>query len=189
MFESLEMLDRSLFLKINGLHSPLMDVVMWQLSESWHTYVLIAACLYAFFKWEGRKKTLEIALGIALAFACTDFSSNLIKHGVQRYRPSHNLELQHAVHLVNDYRGGMFGFFSAHAANTMAITGFVFCCLATIRPRWRYALFVYPVLVAYSRIYLGVHYPADCLVGLAYGFLLGVLIYLIMNRFFFRTHA
>ncbi len=189
MLESLEMLDRSLFLLINGFHTPLLDRVMWQLSENWPTFVLIAAVLFAMHKMKGRKRALEFALGIALVFACTDFTANLIKHGVKRYRPTHNLEISQQVHTVNEYVGGKYGFFSGHAANTSGMITFVFLCLSWVPFKWRLLLFVYPLLVAYSRIYLGVHYPLDCVAGLVYGCLIGIGLYFVMNRYFFKAHA
>lgn len=189
MIESLEMLDRHLFLKINALHTPLMDTFMWYMSESWHTYLLVAVIGYAFYKKFSARKALEFIVGCAIVVACADLSTNLIKHNVKRYRPTHNLEIKTQVHTVKDYRGGEYGFFSSHAANTFGIAMFSFLCIGWIKRRYKLLLFIYPILVGYSRIYLGVHYPSDVFFGMLNGLFFGTLIYFLMNKFFFSSHA
>lgn len=183
------MLDRALFLKINALHSPLSDQFMWLMSQSWHTYVLVIAVAFAFYKKYAVKKMLEFLLGCAIVVACADMSSNVFKYGVQRYRPTHNLEIKHQVHTVNNYSGGTYGFFSAHTANTFGVVTFMFMSINWWRRRYKFLLYLYPLTVGYSRIYLGVHYPGDVLAGILDGVLLGLFVYYIMNTFFFKSHA
>jgi undecaprenyl-diphosphatase len=189
MIDALKMLDRHLFLKINSLHSPLLDTFMWYASESWHTYLLVAVIAYSFYKKFSARKALEFIIGCAFVVACTDLSTNLVKHNVKRYRPSHNLEIREQVHTVRDYSGGKYGFFSSHAANTFGIVTFSFFCISWLQRKYKALLFLYPVLVGYSRIYLGVHYPSDILVGMLSGMLFGMLIYYLMNRYFFSPHV
>lgn len=186
MFESLEQLDRWLLLSINALHTPLLDTFMWTMSKSWHSYVFVLAVAYAVYKKYHAKKAAEFVLGCALVVACTDLSSNMVKHAVKRYRPSHNLEIKAQVHTVNDYRGGQFGFFSGHAANSFGLTTFVFLCIHWLQKKYKYLLFVYPLLICYSRMYLGVHYPSEVVTGAADGILFAIIIYSIMNNYFFK---
>ncbi|MEI6020040.1 MAG: phosphatase PAP2 family protein [Bacteroidota bacterium] len=171
MIQFFELLDRSLFLQINGFHTPLMDVFMWQMSESWHTYLFVFVMAFAFYKKYALKKAAEIVIGAAIVIACTDLSSNLVKHAVKRYRPSHNTEIKSQVITVNAYKGGPYGFFSSHAANGIGITAFFYLCLHWLNKKWRLLLFVYPLIICYSRIYLGVRYPSDILFGMLDGFL------------------
>lgn len=189
MIESLKMLDRTLFFKINALHSPLLDEFMWHMSDSWHTVLVVLAVAYAFYKKFTLKKAAEFLLGCALVFACTDFTANLIKHQVQRYRPSHNLEIQHQVHVVKEYRGGQFGFFSAHSANAFGVITFVVLSINWIQLKYKLLIYFYPFLIAYSRVYLGVHYPGDVLAGMCYGIFFAFIIHYIMNKYFIRSHA
>ncbi len=189
MIEWLEMLDRNLLLKINSLHTPLMDTFMWYMSESWHTILFILAVAYAFYRKFSAKKAVEFMVGCAIVFACTDLSSNAIKHGVQRYRPTHNLEIKEQIHLVNNYAGGKYGFFSGHSANTFGITTFMFLCIHWIRKRYKLLLYIYPCIVVYSRMYLGVHYPSDVLAGMLDGLIFGTLVYFIMNTYFLKLNA
>jgi undecaprenyl-diphosphatase len=189
MFETLETCDRVLLLKINSFHTPLLDTFMWGMSQSWHTYLFVIVIAYAVYKKYSLKKAAEFLLGCAILIACTDFSSNLIKHGVKRYRPTHNLEIKDLVHKVNAYEGGKFGFFSGHAANSFGLTTFVFLCIHWVQRKYKFLLYIYPLLICYSRMYLGVHYPSDILVGMFYGTVFGFLIYFIMNRYFLKFDA
>lgn len=186
MLEWLELLDRALLLKINALHTPLLDTFMWYMSESWHTILLILAVAYAFYKKFSAKKAVEFVVGCAIVFACTDLSTNLIKHNVQRYRPTHNVEIKERIHLVNNYSGGKYGFFSAHSANTFGIITFMFLCIHWVRTRYKLLLYTYPLVVVYSRVYLGVHYPSDVLTGMISGLIFGVLVYYMMNTYFLK---
>jgi undecaprenyl-diphosphatase len=189
MFETLEMLDRALLLKINTMHTPLMDVFMWEMSKTWHTFVFILIVAFGLYKKFSPKKAVEFVLGCALVFACTDFSSNMVKHSVKRYRPTYNLEIKTQIHKVNNYEGGTFGFFSGHAANTLGITCFIFLCLHWVQKKYRYLLFIYPLLICYSRMYLGVHYPSDIIVGILDGLVFANLLYFLMNKYFFKIDA
>ena len=186
MIQFFELLDRNLLLKINGFHTPLLDTFMWQMSESWHTYLFVFVLAFSFYKKYAIKKAAEIVIGVAIVIACTDLSSNLVKHVVKRYRPSHNTEIQAQIKTVNNYKGGTYGFFSSHAANGFGITAFFYLCLHWLNKKWRLLLFIYPLTIAYSRMYLGVHYPSDILFGLIDGLIFSVIVYQIMNRHFFK---
>jgi undecaprenyl-diphosphatase len=192
MIDSLEMLDRALLLKINSLHTPLLDMFMYYLSEKLATPLTVAlvfAVAYAFYKKVSAKKAAEFVVGCAIVFACTDLTSNVVKHAVKRYRPTHNLEIKEQIHLVNDYSGGKYTFFSGHASNTFGTVTFIFLCVNWVRTRYKLLLFIYPFVIAYSRSYLGVHYPSDTFTGMVAGLLFGTLGYFIMNTYFFKPDA
>lgn len=186
MFETLELLDRNLLLKINSMHTPFMDGMMWFMSRTEPTIFIILVVAFLFYRKYSLKKAVEFILGCAIVFACTDLSTNVIKHNVKRYRPTHNLEIKDKIHLVYDYRGGPYGFFSGHAANTFGVTTFIFLCVHWVRKSYRLFIFAFPLLVVYSRMYQGVHYPSDILIGTLSGLLFGWLIYSIMNRYFLK---
>lgn len=162
-------LDERLLLAINGCHCAFMDFFMMTVTGKFiwiPFYCLLAVLLY---RERGAKDCMVCLVMIALMITAVDQTcSSLIRPAVERLRPSSILNpLSEEVHLVNGYRGGSFGFPSAHAANTMALAVFL---IRTFGRRYLTALLLgWSLLVAYSRVYLGVHYPGDILAGFLIG--------------------
>ena len=186
MIETLKMFDRRLLLKINSMHDTLLDEVMWFFSYTWPTIIIVLAVAFAFYKKYYTKKAVEFLVGCAIVFACADLTSTSVKHMVERYRPTHNLEIKERIHVVHDYRGGKFTFFSGHSANTFGLITFIFLCIKWIPAKYKLLIFLYPLVVVYSRMYLGVHYPSDVFTGMVVGVFFGWLVYRIMNKHFLK---
>jgi undecaprenyl-diphosphatase len=180
--EWLESIDRALFLFLNGINSPFWDEVMYWISAKRTWIPLYVALLYPLWKMHGwRLVYLLITVGLLIVF--TDQFSVFFKNTIGRYRPCHNLELLDIVHKVNNKCGGKFGFVSSHACNTFGLA-FFFYQHFNRHYRWLgKALIVWAVVVSYSRIYLGVHYPADVFCGA----LLGMLLAFVCYRFIFAS--
>ncbi|MFN6039104.1 MAG: phosphatase PAP2 family protein [Bacteroidota bacterium] len=123
----------------------------------------------------GKKGWITILSALLLVLA-TDQSSVFLKNSVQRYRPSHNLELKEKVHLINNEKGGQFGFVSSHAANIWGIAVFMMLTLEIKKYKSILLLLMWAFLVSYGRIYSGVHYPLDVVGGAILGVLLAFLI-------------
>jgi len=168
--------DTSLFLFLNSRHIAWLDTVMWWLSEPLTMLPYYILILFILYRKTGWKSTMIIFLFIALLILTSDqLSVHLFKNIFQRLRPSHNLNIREFVHVVNNYRGGDFGFISSHASNFFATAVFL---IFILRLRWfSITALIIAALVSYSRIYLGVHYPGDVLCGAAFGSLLGFLFY------------
>ena len=184
MIDQLELLDRQLFLLINACNSPVFDLVMYYVSQMWIFLPLIFYWLYLVYNKAGLKKLLILLSFLVVLIALTDQTSNQIKHTVKRYRPSHNLEIQAQVHSVNGYKGGQYGFFSGHATNSFGAAMLLFLFFSTNKLRLRLTFFLWAALTAYSRIYLGVHYPSDIFVGMLVGLFWGFIVYQLMQYTF-----
>ncbi|MBS1651427.1 MAG: phosphatase PAP2 family protein [Bacteroidetes bacterium] len=183
MFDQLKNIDRELLLTINDLNSPWLDAVMWQLSSSWHTILLLILFAYYFSKKIGKQILLPFVFSVILTFTFTDLSTNIVKHRVKRYRPTHNLQIKNNIHKVNNYEGGKYSFYSAHAANVFGQATLIFLCALWLPLHLRILIFIYPILVVYSRMYLGVHYPSDIVFGAIVGVLTGLAIFQLFKKY------
>lgn len=182
MLEKIEALDRNLFLYLNGLHTPWLDPIMWYLSSIASMVPVFAFALYYAYKKIGWQFMVMLLLGIGLCILCSDrISVELFKEVFQRYRPTHHHDIGELVHTVikpdgSEYRGGTFSFVSSHATNAMSMALFCFLHLRKFNKYWS-LLFLWVILVSYTRIYLGVHYPADLIGGAILGSIIGYLVY------------
>ncbi len=184
MFDKLELLDRELFLTINGFHAPMFDNLMYYVSQIWVFAPVFFYWLYLVYNKTGAKKLLILLGFFVLLIVLTDQTSNQIKHAVKRYRPTHNLEIQSKVHTVNEYRGGTYGFFSGHATNSFGVAMILFLLFNRKSIVFRYSFFLWAALTAYSRMYLGVHYPSDIFVGTVVGLFWGYIVYQLIQYTF-----
>jgi len=174
LIQWLKDIDVSLFLWFNEKHNDLFDAVMYWASHKyfWIWFYLILLVL-VFVKV--RKKIILVLPAVALMILMSDRTSGIIKESVQRPRPCHNIYLENKVHINKDC-GGDFGFVSSHAANTFALAMFL-SILIRRNLRWfPYMIFAWAAFVSFSRIYNGVHYPADVLGGAVIGLISAYLI-------------
>jgi undecaprenyl-diphosphatase len=170
----LEHFDQQVFLFLNSLNSPFCDQLMHVISGKL-TWVPLYLAILITLGYKYKRKFLIILIFIALAATLTDQSSVLIKNIVHRLRPCHEPALEGLVHLVNGECGGMFSFVSSHAANSFDVA---LLSLLFIRRRWfSVSIVVWAIIVGYSRIYLGVHYPGDVLCGSLVGAGIGWIFY------------
>ncbi|MCX6256060.1 MAG: phosphatase PAP2 family protein [Bacteroidia bacterium] len=171
----LEHLDQQLFLFLNSFNSPFCDQVMYAISGRVIWAPLYLAILI-FLGMKYKRKFLIILLFIILAVTLADqLSVQLFKNLVLRLRPCHEPSLEGLVHLVNGECGGMFGFVSSHAANSFNVA---LLSLLFIKRRWyTISIILWAIVIGYSRIYLGVHYPGDVICGSLLGALIGWSVY------------
>jgi undecaprenyl-diphosphatase len=183
--EGIKQIDQSLFLFLNELHSSFWDKAMFLFSsrEIWIPFYLLI--IYIIIKTFNRN-SIYILILIGLSIALSDQFSVLIKNLVERLRPSNDPAISNLVHLVNNYRGGNFGFFSSHASNTFTVA--VIVSLLFKNRMFSTLIFIWAIIVSYTRIYLGLHYPSDILAGWLWGGLIGFgfykLILLLQQRYF-----
>jgi undecaprenyl-diphosphatase len=173
MLESLLQQDKELFLFLNGLGNESWDGFWMALSLKWTSIPLYLVLLIISYRVLGIKKTLLLLVAVTLLILVTDQLSNFFKYGVQRLRPCFESALQSQIRLVKGYCGGKYGFYSAHASNSMAIAIFLITLLGRRSGFLSPLLIIWALALAFSRIYLGVHYPLDVISGALAGLVMG----------------
>ncbi len=176
LITSIKEIDTQLFLFLNSKHNSFFDPVMFWSSHKYFWIPLYAFFLFLSYKHFG-KKVWMVALGALLVIVFADqISVHAFKNVFLRYRPCHNLALQAQVHL-NGGCGGTYGFISSHSANTFALAMFLTLLFKNKIKYFGLAIFFWAAFVSYSRIYNGVHYPADIAVGAIVGMGIGITVF------------
>lgn len=178
MLEELLKLDTNLLVYLNSFGTAWRDPIWLAITKQQNWTPLFLCLLYIMYKKIGLEKTL-LAIGvIAVLVLFTDQATNLVKNSVQRLRPTNNPEISGIIRQVQMRYS--FSFWSGHAANSMAVTLFVYL-ISRNYVRYIGLFFLWPLIFAYSRIYLGLHYPIDILSGYLFGVIMGFLAYLLFN--------
>ncbi len=174
-------LDQSVFLFFNGLHSPFWDRAMFMFSGRFIWVPMYAAFLIAFFKGFNWSIALVWTIAVVLTITLADqICATYIRPYFMRLRPS-NLEnpMSELVHIVSNYRGGRYGFPSCHAANSFGLATIMALIWRGTRLKW--FIFLWAFVNSYSRIYLGVHYPGDLIVGGIIGSLIAIVVWCVFR--------
>ena len=182
MIDALIEKDIELFIYLNNLGTSNWDVFWLFVSNKFSAIPLYLLLLYLTFNQFGFKKTVIAIFFMVLLIAFSDQTSNLFKYGFKRLRPCHNENIADLIRLVGGRCGGKYGYFSAHASNSMAIAVF-FGLLLRSKLNYLFPIVVFwAILVSYSRIYLGVHFPLDIITGMLIG-----LMYALVTCWFFKA--
>jgi undecaprenyl-diphosphatase len=165
-------LDQDLFLYLNNLGSPFFDPFWLFITNKFSSIPLYLLLIYLMYKSIGLPKTIIALIGVAIMITMTDQLSYFVKHSVMRLRPCGEPEIEGLGRFVADC--GSYGYFSGHATSSFALAiylGLIF------RQHYKYmftGLIIWALFVSYSRIYVGVHYPADVLTGALVGVLIAL---------------
>lgn len=168
-------LDSQLLLLLNYFHTAFFDKAFWLTSDTLVWVPMYLMLFYTIIKGQKWQSWMTVLALIVLVVLCDRISTDIFKYGFERLRPTHNPDLKDIVKTVFGYRGGKYGFVSSHAANTAGLA--VFSSLLFKNRYYTVFMVVWAVIVSYSRIYLGVHFPGDVLGGILLGAFLGFLVY------------
>ena len=180
--ETLIDLDKSFFVFLNSLGSELFYSIWMFITNKKSSIPLYLFLIYYIYKKLSNTEFLKYLVLISILILFTDQISSLFKDYFERFRPCHDETINDHIRIVKISCGGLYGFFSAHAANSFALATFFYFSLKRFSSNFKY-LFLWAIIVSYSRIYIGVHFPIDIIFGAFVGFLLGFIFSYIYNKF------
>ncbi|MAU49160.1 MAG: phosphatase PAP2 family protein [Flavobacteriaceae bacterium] len=183
MLDRIKQIDTELLIFLNNLGNKSWDPLWVSITDKFTFLPLFILIIFFLFKKNGTKGLLVILLFISVLILFTDQFTNVVKDFTQRLRPCRLDELQGLLRDI-DIRCGKYGFFSAHAANSISVTIFIINCVdESVKKFLKPVLILWVMIFSYSRIYLGVHYPLDTIFGLSFGIFSGFLFKYLYNYF------
>ena len=169
--------DQALFLWLNNMGSPNFDA-FWMMMTHRGSNVVVYLIVWIFLGYKTSWKTAAYLLVFSgVLILCTDQLTNLFKVQVGRLRPCYDPEVQSLMRLVKPSCGGKYSFFSGHASNSFALALFFGGFMKSYQRILTYVLLIIAGLIAYSRVYIGVHFPLDIICGALVGSLIGWSLY------------
>lgn len=188
MLEKIIALDKQLLVFLNSFGSETFDPFWLIITQkaNWTPFFLLL--LFLIFKKLGAKQTLIVVLFVAVLLTLNNTITDLVKNYFQRIRPCNDIDIKEIIRNVKPSQ--TFSFFSGHAANSSAAMFFLFLVMRKFYKNFWW-IFLYPLIFAYSRIYLGLHFPTDILIGYIVGGSMGFFIYkiyqLFQKKFFYNV--
>ncbi len=173
MLEEILKYDKAVFLILNNLGSETWDGFWMFITNKFSSIPIYLLLIFLSYKQVGLKKTALLVAAAILMITATNGLADFFKYGVQRLRPCFDSDVNELARLVKDTCGGKFGYFSAHAGNTMAVAVFFSIVLKEKFKGIGILLLIWAALIGYSRIYIGVHFPLDVFSGMAIGLFFG----------------
>ena len=183
MLDRIKQIDTELLIFLNNLGNKSWDPIWVLITDKFTFLPLFILIIFFLFKKNGTKGLLVILLFISVLILFTDQFTNVVKDFTQRLRPCRLDDLEGLLREI-DITCGKYGFFSAHAANSISVTIFIINCVdESVKKFLKPVLILWVMIFSYSRIYLGVHYPLDTIFGLSFGIFSGFLFKYIYNYF------
>lgn len=168
--------ENDLFLALNGGTSVFWENAMWTYTGLVTWIPMVLFILYVAFRNQQVKEGLLVIGSILLILVLANVITELFfKPYFQRSRPSHHSDYKDIVKILNDFRGGDYGFISGHATNSF---GLAFFFSRLFKNKFvTFSMMLWAILNSYSRVYLGVHFISDIAAGFIIGTLIGLLVY------------
>ncbi len=184
LLEYIKQLDQQLLILVNCYNTPFWDDAMLLLTDKLVWIPMYLLFIYVIFKRLGSRDGFVAILGaLLLIYYCDRISVVFFKDVFKRYRPCHNTILMDVIHTVKTYCGGKHSFVSSHATNSFGLAAYI-ATLVAPKKFWIAMLFLWATLVAYTRVYLAVHYPLDIIGGAIVGTMIGLALGWVINYYF-----
>lgn len=175
-------IDQILTLWLNGSHSLYVDGIAWAATHTVTWIPTMIVLVYVIVRNNNLSGMATVILSLGLCILLADqVASTICKPLVARFRPTNDPFIMYSVDVVNAYRGGNYGFFSSHAANTTAVATFLSLIIRHRPLTW--CVYSWALLNCWTRVYLGVHYVGDLLTGILWGLCVGYGIYKLCKRY------
>lgn len=174
MIESLISLDKQLMIYLNNFGTPQWDPFWLFITKQFNWIPFFLVLLFLVYRKVNIKVLGLILLLLAVLITVTDQFTNLVKWIFQRQRPCNTADIQEQLRIVRC--SDTLSFFSGHSSNSTATMTFLFLILRRYY-KWAFLVFIFPLIFAYSRIYLSMHFPGDILVGMLVGIVIGSLFF------------
>lgn len=184
MLEKIIDLDKKLFVLLNGMGSETYDILWLIITKQLYWAPFFLFVFYLFQKKLGWKNFIYYILFMAILILICDQSANFFKDHFQRLRPCNDPEIKGIIRVVKTSFSK--SFFSGHATNSMATCVFTYLILKE-HYKHIYLLFLFPLIFAYSRIYLGLHFPTDILTGYIFGATFGFVFFKIYQKYIIKN--
>lgn len=186
--QTLVELDRSILAFFNGSDSLFLDNLVVILTSGLTWIPLYLSLLYIVIKNNETMKQILLVIGcVCLCMLISDgVVDYIVKPMVGRLRPTNDPLIKYSLNVVDGIRETQYGFFSAHASNTFCIA--IFFSLLIRNCKFVTTMIIWSLVNCWTRLYLGVHYPSDILVGVLWGGFVGALVYYIYIKSYLRMH-
>lgn len=183
MLETIIQKDQQLLIYLNSLGSAFWDPFYMYITHQINWWPFFILLIFLLLKKISLKQFGLLILVLAAFFLFTDQATNLVKNSVERLRPVNDPLVEPYLRVLR--KAGSFSFFSGHASNSSGATLILFLIL---RKYYRHAwlMFFFPLLFAYTRIYLALHYPLDIVCGYVFGISSGFVFYYLFKKL--NTH-
>ena len=182
MIEEIIDFDKVIFLYLNSLGSKSFDFFWLLITNKFLNFIIYFSLLFAVYRRYGIAKALNIFLLVLILIGMVDQTTNLSKFFFERPRPCYDEQISLLSRLVSSKCGGKFGFFSAHASNSFALATFFSFIFKNFK-FLKVVIIFFASLIAYSRIYIGVHYPLDIMIGAIVGTFFSITYIYFINKY------